>query len=75
VARQAASDPTIIGAMLESNLHEGSQSFPQAPDALGYGVSITDGCIGWETTEGVVLHLHEQLGPRFAGRPAGKGAA
>jgi len=39
----------IIGAMLESNLRAGSQQ-PSA-NPLEYGVSITDACIDWETTE------------------------
>ena len=38
----------IIGAMLESNIHEGAQSPSQRP--LRYGVSITDACMDWETT-------------------------
>jgi 3-deoxy-7-phosphoheptulonate synthase len=41
----------IIGFMLESNLKEGRQSVPADPSRLEYGVSITDACIGWETTE------------------------
>jgi 3-deoxy-7-phosphoheptulonate synthase len=41
----------IIGAMLESNLHFGSQ--PIGPDRsnLHYGVSVTDACMSWEMTE------------------------
>ena len=46
----AASSP-IIGAMLESNLFEGRQSIPDDPGQLRYGVSITDECISWDTTE------------------------
>jgi len=44
----------IVGIMIESNLYEGKQDFPktkQAREKLKYGVSITDSCIGWETTE------------------------
>jgi len=33
---------SVIGAMIESNLHAGSQPFPQPLDALRYGVSITE---------------------------------
>jgi 3-deoxy-7-phosphoheptulonate synthase len=40
----------IIGTMLESNLKEGRQTIPADPSRLEYGVSITDACIGWETT-------------------------
>eukprot|EP01070_Trichotokara_eunicae_P006399 Trichotokara_eunicae@DN4969_c0_g1_i4.p1 len=39
----------IAGAMIESNLFEGNQ--PADPKNLHYGVSVTDGCIGWEETE------------------------
>jgi 3-deoxy-7-phosphoheptulonate synthase len=41
----------LIGLMLESNLAEGNQPFPQPRDALRYGVSITDACLGWSDTE------------------------
>jgi 3-deoxy-7-phosphoheptulonate synthase len=51
VRQRAAGDTSIIGAMLESNLVAGSQKFPQPPDQLVYGQSITDACIDWETTE------------------------
>jgi 3-deoxy-7-phosphoheptulonate synthase len=40
--------------MLESNLNEGNQPFPQDPAKLRYGVSITDACLGWEATERLV---------------------
>jgi len=39
----------IKGVMLESNLFEGNQKLV-APQDLRYGVSITDACLGWETT-------------------------
>lgn len=42
---------SIIGAMLESYLKPGNQSFPKNPKDILYGVSITDPCIGWEKTE------------------------
>lgn len=40
----------LIGAMLESHLHHGSQPLAQDPSTLKYGVSITDACLDWETT-------------------------
>jgi 3-deoxy-7-phosphoheptulonate synthase len=40
----------LIGAMLESHLHLGSQPLTQDPSTLKYGVSITDACLDWETT-------------------------
>jgi len=40
----------VAGMMLESNLCEGQQKLTSDPSSLRYGVSITDGCIGWEAT-------------------------
>ena len=42
---------SLIGLMVESSLMEGNQPIPQNVKDLRYGVSITDSCIGWETTE------------------------
>lgn len=56
---------SIIGVMMESNLNAGNQSFPQPIDDLKYGVSITDGCIDWETTEACILEAHAALADRF----------
>ena len=47
---QSSSSP-IVGAMLESNLFEGRQSIPDDSGQLRYGVSITDECMSWDTTE------------------------
>jgi 3-deoxy-7-phosphoheptulonate synthase len=57
---------SIMGAMIESNLSAGSQPFPVPKETLRYGVSITDGCIDWTTTEALVRELHAALAPRFA---------
>jgi len=51
----------IIGLMLESNLCEGSQKCDGNIDELEYGVSITDECISWETTEGLIRCANEKL--------------
>jgi 3-deoxy-7-phosphoheptulonate synthase len=51
----------ITGMMVESFLNEGSQPFPQPVAQLQRGVSITDACIGWETTERLLRHGHERL--------------
>ena len=53
----------IKGVMIESNLFAGSQPFPRPRSELRYGVSITDGCIDWPTTEGVLRAVHAALGP------------
>jgi 3-deoxy-7-phosphoheptulonate synthase len=50
VARQVAqAENRIVGAMVESNLVAGRQDLV-AGKPLEYGVSITDGCIGWDDT-------------------------
>lgn len=52
---------SIIGLMLESHLHAGNQPIPENRDELTYGVSVTDGCIGWETTEQLLLAMADKL--------------
>ena len=42
---------SICGVMIESNSNEGNQSIPDDLSQLEYGVSVTDACIGWESTE------------------------
>lgn len=66
LAQIAAGNTSIMGAMVESNLGAGNQAFPQPKEKLRYGVSITDGCIDWPTTEKLVRDLHAALAPRFA---------
>ena len=60
-----AGNASIIGAMIESNLEAGNQPFPQPKEKLKYGVSITDGCIDWPTTEKLIREIHAALAPRF----------
>ena len=50
----------VIGLMLESHINEGSQSMGD-PAELKYGVSITDACINWESTEELLLEAHAKL--------------
>lgn len=50
VAQWQRPDSPVIGAMLESFLHEGNQKYGRKKD-LQYGVSVTDRCIAWNTTE------------------------
>jgi 3-deoxy-7-phosphoheptulonate synthase len=52
---------SIIGLMLESNLHAGNQKITSNLADLEYGVSVTDGCIDWETTESTLLEAAEAL--------------
>jgi 3-deoxy-7-phosphoheptulonate synthase len=64
VARQvAAGDDRIFGVMAESHLKGGRQDLiPGKP--LQYGVSITDGCIGWEESRAVLDQLAEAVRAR-----------
>jgi 3-deoxy-7-phosphoheptulonate synthase len=53
--------PAIIGLMLESNLFEGNQKITDDVSKLKYGVSITDACIGWDTTEALLREAAARL--------------
>jgi 3-deoxy-7-phosphoheptulonate synthase len=44
--------------MLESNIHAGKQ---EIRDELAYGVSVTDACIDWKTTEQLLLKGYNEL--------------
>jgi len=59
---------SIIGVMLESNINGGNQPIPKDLSQLKYGVSVTDGCMDWETTEKAILEMAEKLRPILASR-------
>ena len=63
-----AGEEAIMGVMIESNINEGAQEAPQKGKAskaeLKYGVSITDACIGWDTTEEVLEILAKSVRKR-----------
>jgi 3-deoxy-7-phosphoheptulonate synthase len=61
IEQRLAGTPSLIGAMIESYLHEGSQPIPKQASELRYGVSITDACISWETTERMLRWGYETL--------------
>jgi len=52
---------SIVGVMIESNLGWGNQKLGSDPAALEYGVSITDACIDWPTTERILRDACERL--------------
>ncbi|HBT58474.1 MAG TPA: 3-deoxy-7-phosphoheptulonate synthase, partial [Pseudomonas sp.] len=58
VAQRAAGDLSLRGVMLESHLFDGCQTLS---GELRYGVSITDGCLGWEATEQALLAAADRL--------------
>jgi 3-deoxy-7-phosphoheptulonate synthase len=45
---------SLVGVMIESNIVAGKQSIPQDLSQLKYGCSVTDGCVGWDTTEKMI---------------------
>jgi len=59
----ASGDRRIIGVMIESNLVAGRQDLIPGKE-LTYGQSITDGCIGWETTVETLEKLADSVGAR-----------
>ncbi|HKS36211.1 MAG TPA: 3-deoxy-7-phosphoheptulonate synthase, partial [Verrucomicrobiae bacterium] len=59
MAQRAEGNAALIGLMVESYLDEGNQPIPKTPAELRYGVSITDACVGWETTERMLRHGQE----------------
>ena len=52
---------SIIGVMIESHLEGGNQKLSSDPAAMKYGVSVTDGCIDWSTTEKSLLGMADKL--------------
>ena len=52
---------SVIGLMIESHLFPGNQAVLPEVKNLQYGVSITDSCIGWEETEGLLREIHSEL--------------
>jgi 3-deoxy-7-phosphoheptulonate synthase len=52
---------SLIGLMVESHLCEGNQPIPKNISELRYGISITDSCVGWETTERMLRWGYEAL--------------
>lgn len=56
-----AGNKTIIGIMLESHINEGNQSADLPVSELKYGVSVTDACIDFETTEQLIAAASAKL--------------
>lgn len=64
VAEQiAAGNQSVIGFMVESHLNAGNQKMPENLADLQYGVSITDACVDWATTEQMIRHLRDKVAP------------
>ena len=61
IEQRVGGTKSLIGLMVESHLNEGNQPIPKNISELRYGVSITDSCIGWETTERMLRWGYETL--------------
>jgi 3-deoxy-7-phosphoheptulonate synthase len=61
---------SIVGLMLESNLGWGNQKIPADLKQLKYGVSVTDACIDWPTTEKLLRGMFNKLKAVLPGREA-----
>ena len=61
IQQRIGGNTTLIGLMVESYLEEGNQPIPKLVAELRHGVSITDACVGWETTERMLRHGHEVM--------------
>ena len=61
IGQRLAGDASLRGVMLESHLFDGCQPLG---GELRYGVSITDGCLGWSGTEASLLRAAERLRSR-----------
>ncbi|KDR74194.1 hypothetical protein GALMADRAFT_16940, partial [Galerina marginata CBS 339.88] len=61
----AAGERNITGVMVESHINEGRQDVPPAgPSALKHGISITDACVDWECTVGMLNQLDQAVKKR-----------
>jgi 3-deoxy-7-phosphoheptulonate synthase len=65
IAQVLAKTGPIVGMMVESNINEGKQPLLADRSQLKYGVSLTDGCIGWDTTERLLHEGHHALGSKL----------
>ncbi len=66
-AQIAAGSRCIFGVMVESHLHDGAQKFTPGKDdpaQLTYGQSITDACIGWDDSLGLLEGLAQAVKAR-----------
>lgn len=69
IAEQVAEgNRSIVGVMLESNLQAGNQSIPDDLTDLKPGVSITDACIDWPTTESLLREFAASVGASLKSR-------
>jgi 3-deoxy-7-phosphoheptulonate synthase len=65
---------SIVGLMVESFLEAGNQPIPADRSKLRYGCSVTDPCVGWDTTAEMLRGAHEILKDVLPGRERAKPA-
>lgn len=69
VVRQIkAGNRSIMGLMIESNIHAGNQRLSGDANRLAYGVSVTDPCIDWSMTVELLTEVAEELRETLPGR-------
>ncbi len=64
LAQAVAGSPHLLGVMLESHLHAGNQPLGPRAEDLAYGVSVTDPCLDWEATAGLLREADRALRDR-----------
>ncbi|EWH02925.1 hypothetical protein Q427_05975 [Halomonas sp. BC04] len=57
-----------MGLMVESHIGWGSQKILDDRSQMQYGVSVTDACIDWDTTEEAMNRMATKLKPVLASR-------
>jgi 3-deoxy-7-phosphoheptulonate synthase len=62
---------SIQGLMVESHLNWGNQPIPENLKDLKYGVSVTDACIDWDTTEKALRDMRDKLKDVLPARKTG----
>lgn len=62
----AGGDTSIRAVMIESHLHEGAQKINSDRSKLAYGISVTDSCVGWDTTVEMIKDLATAVRKRRA---------
>ncbi|AIN47104.1 2-keto-3-deoxy-D-arabino-heptulosonate-7- phosphate synthase I alpha [Candidatus Palibaumannia cicadellinicola] len=61
LAQIKAGNSSVIGLIIESNIYSGNQSSELPQNQMRYGVSVTDACIDWHTTDHMLRELHREL--------------
>jgi 3-deoxy-7-phosphoheptulonate synthase len=59
---------SVVGLMVESFIEAGNQPIPEDLSKLKYGCSVTDACVGWDTTVEMLKSAHEVLRGVLPGR-------